>query len=191
MNVAEYTRVFGGEGTPFHPDDVVIDVGSGRSNLSKLPVHSVVQVDPIYMGIGETVRSLFQMPIAIGDQDPVTLKVINHMAKLEADRVTLANTYRYIDQRKQLPALEQLLLLGTSGIVQIYPVRTKVVDAIAEGAQKIGFNAFGQKAGVGSVRQAVFKSVGTNTTLCIDEQPARVGPADRARMARVIRPHLL
>jgi hypothetical protein len=186
MKLSEYTRVFGGDLTPFHPDEVVIDIGSGLSELKGLASDGfVVQVDPIYSEfISDPQRAL--VPGRIGVNSEESARNLPVLEKINAHRVTIANTLRYLTAEEKTLAITQILQLSRNGIAQIYPVKDKVVEDIIEDAECLGFGVVAQAVSLSGLRQLAYKVGRINTTLSIVEQPKKVGPSDRRRVAQVI-----
>ncbi len=191
MKLAEYMRVFGGDQTPFFSDEVVIDIGSGVSDLGGLaPEGTVVQVDPIYSEFSTDNHRVF-VPGRIGKNDSETSRTLSVLEKIDADRVTIANTLRYLSMEERSLAVAQILQISNSGIAQIYPVRNKISNDIVIQAEKLGFNVVAQTVGLRALRQIVYKVGGINTVISIIEQPKKAGPSDRRRVAQVIAERLL
>jgi hypothetical protein len=186
MKLSEYTRVFGGDLTPFHPGEVVIDIGSGLSDLKGLaPDGFVVQVDPIYSEfVSEPQRAL--VPGRIGENSDESARNLPVLEKINAHRVTTANTLRYLSAEEKTIAIAQILQLSRNGIAQIYPIKNKAVEDIIEEAECLGFGVVAQAVSMSGVRQLAYKVGRINTTISIVEQPKKVGPSDRRKVAQVI-----
>jgi hypothetical protein len=186
MKSAEYARVFGGDLTPIQVDESIIDIGSGLSDLSGVaPEGILVQVDPIYTEylIQEHVA---RVPGRIGAFDKHTARTLSYLEKIEADRVTIANALKYISGEERITAIAQIVQLAQFGIAQIHPFKSRFAEDVITGAEQMGFEVVAQNVGLGGLRQIAYKAGRINSTISIVNQPKKVGPSDRRKLAQLI-----
>jgi hypothetical protein len=191
MKVREFERVFGGEPTPLMTYETVIDIGSGYSDLGGLDVAQVVQIDPVYAGAATTPNGAAQFGFAVGQNTPPVRELVSTLSEANAHRVTMANTYRYIPRDERLTALQQMLQLAHSGILQIYPIMNRYAEKVTVDAARHGARVIVQSGGHLGLRQAVMGVARSNNTLTVLEQQHKAGPADRKRLATTIAEYLL
>ncbi|HSX43963.1 MAG TPA: hypothetical protein VLE69_01525 [Candidatus Saccharimonadales bacterium] len=197
MNVREFNRVFGSQPYKINPSEVIADIGSGYSDLSNL-VHDglVIQVDPLYAELDSSQlispdNRVMRVPVALGSNDDLTRRALDLISGLKPDRVTMANALRYIPGNEKVRALEQMLFLGQGGITQLYPYRSSKSETVVEKGTKLGFNITAQKVSLGGLRQATYALGRINSTLTVEPQRKKTGPADRNKLAELIASHVL
>lgn len=197
MNVSEYNRVFGQDPFTIKYDEFVVDIGSGDSRLTPMvPDGLLIQIDPAYEGLsleqlaplsGEFVR----LPLQIGTKGPLIRDVFEVLDGMKPNRVTMANALRYVPEDNKVRALEQMLALGQDGLTQLYPYRTNASRELSEKASDLGFGVTAQKIGLGGLRQVAYAVARINTTLTIEQQNRRIGPADQKKLAKLIVAHAI
>lgn len=195
MHPREYARIFGSDPFAIRTDELIVDIGSGYSDLTSLvPEGYVIQIDPAYGRLAKDElfaedASFARVPMALGDDNPAAKKVINEISKLVPDRVTIANALRYIPHEDRTTALQTCLSLARDSIFQIYPFQSSDAEAVARDAVALGYEVSVHRPNIRRLRQALFTVATINNTITIEQQHPRVKPAARKRMAQLLTEH--
>jgi hypothetical protein len=191
LSTRAYSSIFGAE--VIDADEVIIDIGSGDSRLGSLvPDGEMIQVDPVY-GDHDTAdeaggHGVTFVNLELGTRAIVKSSKFRALLVSEATRVTSANLLHHLKGERKCIAVEQILLLARYGIAQFHPVFARKRLDLPAAAEKLGVDLTINKVPVRSMGQLLYRTtpLNINRTLTVHEQPDRMTPRNRTRLAEIV-----
>lgn len=124
--------------------------------------------------------------LELGSHKVVKNSGFKNLFNAEATRVTSANLLHHLRGDRKRIAVEQMLLLARFGIAQFHPAYARKSLKLPEVAAKLGADVSIDRVPIRSAGQLLYTAVTINHTVTVHEQPDKMTPRSRTKLAEII-----